>query len=102
MSLNHTSLYLKFLPTTDYDQSETDTDLEDFCFSDSKCSEEVNEVWSHNPELPDLKKQKLRSDHRLETLCCKVCNKEYKHRQSLQRHINKEHPKKQECNHSTR
>ena len=94
MSLNYTSLYLTFLPYNrlQYNQSEKDTDL-DFCFSDSKCSEEVNEMWSHNPELPDLKKQKLISDHHLETLCCKVCNKEYKHCQSLQRHINKEHPK---------
>ena len=79
-------------PTTDYNQSETDTD-QDFCFSDSKSSEEVDGVRSHDPRLPDPKKQKLRSDYHLETLRCEVCNKGYKHRQSLQRHINKEHPK---------
>ena len=99
MSLNHTSLYLTFLRTTDYDQSETDADLEDFCFSGSKCSEEVNEVWSHNPELPDLKKQKLRSDHLYvvnyvtkSTNIVKVCK-------SI---LTKSIQKKQECKHSIR
>lgn len=101
VSKSHESLSNIIPPTTDCNCSETVTN---FCFSndeitDSKNSRKVeiqsdgtDEVCSSNLELSNLEAQKFRSDDHLQVLCCKVCDKVYKHRQSLQRHMNKEHP----------